>query len=149
MNELDSTRRSALRARAHRLAPVVQIGAKGLTPEVVAEIGRALAAHELIKVRVADAGHDERELLLAEICTRCGAQAVQHIGKVLVLFREKPAPPPKRAAAAKGARTRAPKRPAAARNGRRGSRSTARRPASAARPRRSPPSRSPRGRAKR
>ena len=43
--------RKALKAKAHKLEPVVQIGAKGLTEEVIAEIDRALKAHELIKVR--------------------------------------------------------------------------------------------------
>ena len=48
---LTPTQRKALKAKAHKLEPVVQIGAKGLTEEVIAEIDRALKAHELIKVR--------------------------------------------------------------------------------------------------
>jgi putative YhbY family RNA-binding protein len=90
MNELDSAQRKDLKARAHKLEPVVHVGAKGMTPAVVAEIVRALEAHELIKVRAAAAERDERELLLAEICTRCGAEPVQHIGKVLVIWRPNP-----------------------------------------------------------
>jgi RNA-binding protein YhbY len=57
---------------------------------VIAEIGRALEAHELIKVRAGGMERDEREAALAEICTRLDAQAVQHIGKVLVVYRKKP-----------------------------------------------------------
>jgi len=57
----------------------------------MAEIDRALEAHELIKVRAATLGRDAREAALVEICARLQAQPVQHIGKVLVLYREKPA----------------------------------------------------------
>lgn len=58
---------------------------------MIAEIGRALAAHELIKVRAGGMEREAREAALAEICARLEAQPVQHIGKVLVLYREKPA----------------------------------------------------------
>jgi putative YhbY family RNA-binding protein len=81
--------RKALKARAHKLEPVVQIGAKGLTPDVMAEIERALHAHELIKIRAAGLERDDRELALTEICTRTGAEAVQAIGKVFVIFRRR------------------------------------------------------------
>ena len=83
----------ALKARAHNLAPVVLIGDKGLSGAVLAEIELALAAHELIKVRV-EAERDERSRLLGVICGKTHASAVQHIGKVLVLYREKPPAPP-------------------------------------------------------
>lgn len=82
--------RKRLKARAHRLEPVVWIGGDGLTDAVIAEIERALAAHELIKVRAAGLAREARELALAQICARCAAQPVQHIGKVLVLYRKKP-----------------------------------------------------------
>ena len=48
---LTPSERKALKAKAHKLDPVVQIGDKGLTEQVIAEIDRALQAHELIKVR--------------------------------------------------------------------------------------------------
>lgn len=82
--------RKALKARAHRLAPVVWIGSDGLSEAVVAEIERALAARELIKVRAAGLAREARENAMLEICARCAAQPVQHIGKVLVLYRKKP-----------------------------------------------------------
>lgn len=82
--------RKALKARAHALDPVVHIGDKGLTDAVLAEIDRALASHELIKVRAGGMDRDAREAAFAEICSRLGAQAVQHIGKVFVLYRKKP-----------------------------------------------------------
>ena len=134
--------RKALKARAHALHPILQLGEKGLTDAVVAEIDRALAHHELIKVRAAPLNRDEREVALASICERTGAQAVQHIGKVLVLYREKPAQEApqdaRQAAAARGARRGAGP---ATRTSRRGSRTSSGHPGSAPRPRRRPPSR--------
>ena len=57
---------------------------------MIAEIGRALDAHELIKVRAGGMERGEREAALVEICSRLDAQAVQHIGKIFVLFKPKP-----------------------------------------------------------
>ena len=82
--------RKAFKARAHKLEPVVIIGAKGLTPEVLAEIERALTAHELIKVRAPALERKDRDACLAAICESTGAEAVQQVGKVFVLYRRKP-----------------------------------------------------------
>jgi RNA-binding protein len=89
MHELSPARRRELRARAHALDPVVLIGGAGLSPAVLAEIDRALKSHELIKIRV-NADRSGREAILEETCSRTGAQAVQHIGRTLVIFRESP-----------------------------------------------------------
>lgn len=90
MPELTSAERRALRARAHSLDPVVLIGDQGLTASVLAEAERALDAHELIKIRVAGAEREEREAMLSTVCELTGAAAVQHIGKILVIYRENP-----------------------------------------------------------
>jgi RNA-binding protein len=87
--ELTPAVRQALKGRAHRLDPVVMIGAEGLTAGVLAEIDRALQAHELIKIRVVSGDGNTRERLLGEICAAAGASPVQHIGKVLVVYRER------------------------------------------------------------
>ena len=87
---LTSSERKALKAKAHKLEPVVQIGSKGLTEEVIAEIDRALRAHELIKVRAGGMERDARDDALGAICERTGADAVQQVGKVFVLFRKRP-----------------------------------------------------------
>ena len=94
MPGLSPSRRRELKARAHPLDPVVLIGGSGLTSAVLAEIERGLKSHELIKVRVPGADRAEREGIFAEISSRTGARTVQHIGKVLVVFRENPEPPP-------------------------------------------------------
>jgi putative YhbY family RNA-binding protein len=91
MAGLSPIERKKLKARAHSLSPIIHLGGKGLTEAVIAEIGRALDAHELIKVRAGSMERDAREAALAEICSKLDAQPVQHIGKVLVLYREKPA----------------------------------------------------------
>ena len=86
---LDSARRRELRAAAHHLHPVVSIAAKGLTEAVLVEIERALQAHELIKVKTAGADRAQREEWMTQICTRLQCAPVQHIGNLLVLWRER------------------------------------------------------------
>ncbi len=85
---LTPSRRSELRAEAHKLHPVVIIGDKGLTDEVVKEIDRSLKAHELIKVRAASDDRKERADWMRQVCERLGAEPVQEIGKILVVYRE-------------------------------------------------------------
>ncbi|MDO5357089.1 MAG: ribosome assembly RNA-binding protein YhbY [Conchiformibius sp.] len=79
----------AMRAQAHHLHPVVMVGQKGLTEAVVRETDTALRAHELIKVRVLGDDREERSEIAAALCAEVGAQLVQHIGKLLVLYRKK------------------------------------------------------------
>jgi len=82
--------RAALRAQAHALKPVVIIGAEGLTEPVLAEIERNLVAHELIKIRVFGDDRDERVTVYETICERLNAAPIQHIGKLLVMYRPAP-----------------------------------------------------------
>ena len=91
MTTLTTEQRRALRARAHGLSPLVRIAEKGLSPSLLEEIDRSLTAHELIKIRLFDADREAREAMLVEICTAVNAAPVQHIGKLLVIWREKPA----------------------------------------------------------
>ncbi|MBS0336084.1 MAG: YhbY family RNA-binding protein [Proteobacteria bacterium] len=94
MYELTPAERRAQKALAHKLVPVVMIGDKGLTGAVLAEIELALSAHGLIKIRV-QAERDDRAAILGEICARAKAAPVQHIGKILVVYRPKPPEPAK------------------------------------------------------
>ncbi|MCG1041775.1 YhbY family RNA-binding protein [Mycetohabitans sp. B8] len=84
---LSSAERSALRSQAHPLKPVVLIGADGLTDAVLNEIDVHLNAHELIKIRVFGDERDERAALYDTICDRLSAAPIQHIGKLLVIWR--------------------------------------------------------------
>jgi RNA-binding protein len=81
--------RAHLKARAHALEPRVQVGNAGLTDAVVKEIDRALAAHELIKVKIL-ADRDARDEIAEAICEKTDAAIVQQVGKVVVLWRPRP-----------------------------------------------------------
>jgi len=87
---LTPVERRALRARAHHLHPVIMIGNAGLTPTVLHEIDLALNSRELIKIRVLGADRALREKLIGEICPALVASSVQHIGKMLVIYRPRP-----------------------------------------------------------
>ena len=75
-----------MRARAQRLNPVVMVGQKGLTEAVLRETDSALN-----KVRVFGDEREERTAIADTLCRELDAQLVQHIGKLLVLYREPPA----------------------------------------------------------
>ena len=98
MIALSPEQRRALRATAHALKPVVSIAEQGLTASVLQEIEVNLKAHELIKIRVYGDDREARDAYLQQICTELDAAPVQHIGKLLVIWRPAPAavPEPKR-----------------------------------------------------
>ena len=87
MIELTSDQRRYLKGLAHHLNPVVMIGNNGLTDAVIREIAVNLDAHELIKVRVLGDDRELREKFLEQICVDLGAAPVQHIGKLLLIYR--------------------------------------------------------------
>lgn len=104
MKSLSPAERKLLKARAHALKPVVTVGNERLSAPVLKEIESSLKAHDLIKIRVTGDDREARLALLGEICHRTGASPVQHIGKILVVYRESqeaPAPPEKKRAARK------------------------------------------------
>lgn len=87
---LTPAQRKDKRADAHHLDPVVMIGGDGLTPAVVKETDAALKAHGLIKVRVLGDDRAAREAMFAQLCDELNAAPIQHIGKLLVLWRPVP-----------------------------------------------------------
>lgn len=87
MLQLTSDQRRELRARAHALNPVVSIAQHGLTESVLREIDLSLKAHELIKIRVYNDERAEREAYMTLICETLEAAPVQHIGKLLIVWR--------------------------------------------------------------
>ncbi len=93
--QLTPAERREHRANAHHLDPVVLIGGDGLTAAVKKEIDAALNAHGLIKVRVFGDDRTARELMYQELAAELNAAPIQHIGKLLVLWR--PQPPKERA----------------------------------------------------
>lgn len=89
--------RANLRSQAHALKPVVLVGAEGLTDAVFKEINVHLEAHQLIKVRVFGDERETRVAIYDEICDRLNAAPIQHIGKLLVIWRPEGAAPKSRA----------------------------------------------------
>ncbi|PWW46291.1 YhbY family RNA-binding protein [Melaminivora alkalimesophila] len=89
--ELTPAQRREHRANAHHLDPVVLIGAEGLTDAVRREVDAALKAHGLIKVRVFGDDRSAREAIYQQLAAELDAAPIQHIGKLLVLWR--PIPP--------------------------------------------------------
>ena len=88
--QLTPTQRKDHRAAAHHLNAVVMLGADGLTLGVHAEVDAALNAHGLIKVRVQSDDRAQREHIFQTLADQLGAAPIQHIGKLLVLWRPLP-----------------------------------------------------------
>ena len=89
---LNSQQVRSLRAESHRLKlkPVVMLGQHGLSENVMNELEQALNHHELIKIRVPALDKAEKKQLIESICQQTGAQLIQTIGFVVVLFRANP-----------------------------------------------------------
>ena len=84
---LTNQQRRQLRSLAHHLKPVVMVGDKGITENLLAELDRALESHELIKVTIAGADKNERRTLSEKLCQNSSAELVQMIGRITVLYR--------------------------------------------------------------
>ena len=76
-----------LRGQAHDLKAMLQVGGKGVTDAVVAEVDAALEHHELIKVKVASEDREARDALIGDLARRTDAALVQRIGHVAILYR--------------------------------------------------------------
>ena len=90
--DLSTAQIKRLRAECHRrgLKPVVSIGQQGLSDNVHAEIDRALAHHELVKLRIPALPKPEKRDLSRDLCQHHAALQVEAIGHVLVLYRRNP-----------------------------------------------------------
>ena len=87
--QLTPAQRKDHRSEAHHLDPVVMVGSDGLTDNVKKEIDAALSAHGLIKVRVFSDDRVAREAMFQSVTEDLSAAPIQHIGKLLVLWRPK------------------------------------------------------------
>nr|WP_276599590.1 ribosome assembly RNA-binding protein YhbY [Nannocystis sp. SCPEA4] len=88
--------RAFLKSLAHHLAPVVQVGVEGISPEVVRAASIALEDHELIKVKLGQNFEGERNEAAEELAEQTGSAAVQVIGRVVVLYRRRSRDDPKK-----------------------------------------------------
>lgn len=91
---ISQSEKKRFRAIAHNLKPVVTVSGNGLSESVLTELERALADHELIKIKVV-AEKDERSGLVTRLCSQTGATLIQAIGSVAVIYRSSPKPNPK------------------------------------------------------
>jgi len=89
---LTGKQRDYLRGLAHHLKPVIIIGDAGVTAAVLSEINLALDHHELIKIKLRVGDRHNRRSALENICAETGAEAVQEIGQIAVIFRAAPEP---------------------------------------------------------
>ena len=84
---LSSHQKRYLRSLAHSLDPVIIVGQKGVTPSLLKEFDGALARHELVKVKLADADRDDRAETIELLREGSAAEVVQTIGRVACFFR--------------------------------------------------------------
>ena len=85
--------RARLKARAHALEPHVSVGNAGATKAVIAEVDRALAKHELIKVKIQGDDRQLRKQIGDDLGAATDAAVVHRVGKIAILFRPKPDEP--------------------------------------------------------
>ncbi len=90
---LTGKQRRHLRALAHKLAPVVQIGKGGLDDGLVAAVEQALADHELIKIKVGEAAGVDRHTAAEELAAKTKSEVAQVLGNIVVLYRADPDDP--------------------------------------------------------
>ena len=83
---LSENQKRHLRGLGHALKPVVMVGGNGLTEGVMREIELSIEHHELIKVKVAAGDRDLRDAMIGEICDKTGAELVQRVGNMALLF---------------------------------------------------------------
>jgi len=88
MSLSEKTRRE-LRGRGHALKPVVSIGNAGLSPAVLRELELSLEHHELMKLRIGGAERAQRRQMIEAICRQLGAELVQAVGHVALIYRER------------------------------------------------------------
>ena len=82
-----------LRALAHKLDPVIQVGKDGVSKEIIAAVGRALLDHELIKVKLPADGAVERKIMAAKLSSQTASEVAQQIGRIVVLYKPRPKKP--------------------------------------------------------
>ncbi|MFV1997006.1 MAG: ribosome assembly RNA-binding protein YhbY [Acidiferrobacterales bacterium] len=89
---LTGKQRNTLRGLAHHLKPVIIVGDAGVTATVLNEINLALDHHELVKIKLRVGDRHNRRSALENICDETGAEAVQEIGQIAVIYRAAPEP---------------------------------------------------------
>ena len=85
--KLNTKQKKFLRARAHKLKPVVTVGNAGLTDAVLNEIENTIEHHELIKVKLNAPTREDRQSMIEKICRSVHAELIYSIGHIAIFFR--------------------------------------------------------------
>ena len=85
--DLSESQKKHLRGLGHQLKPLIMVGDAGLSDSLLAEFEGTLDHHELIKVRVRVGDRAARDAIIDRLCADSGANLVQRIGNVALLYR--------------------------------------------------------------
>jgi len=88
---LNKQQRSALKTKSHHLKPLIRVGQKGITDQLIEETMQTLDRHELIKIHIASDDRQQRNDYAATLISRCNATMINQIGKTYVFFKAKSA----------------------------------------------------------
>lgn len=86
---MNNKEKAVLVGKAHHLNPVIMVGQKGLTPNVIAETDQALNIHELIKIKISADDKQQRTEIMEQICAELQAEALKLIGSVAIIYRKR------------------------------------------------------------
>ena len=94
INIINQKDKKHFKSIGHHLSPIVTVAGKGLSESVIAELGRAISDHELIKIKVITGDRDERVETISQIKELLNVEVVQTIGKMALLYRAAKNPDP-------------------------------------------------------
>ncbi|NIV18974.1 MAG: ribosome assembly RNA-binding protein YhbY [Woeseiaceae bacterium] len=87
---LSEAQKKRLRGRGHKLKPIVTVGGAGLSGSLLEEFASSLDHHELMKIRVRVGDRETRDAIIARLCRDSGAELIQRIGNVALVYKENP-----------------------------------------------------------
>jgi RNA-binding protein len=87
---LSEPQKKKLRGLGHKLKPIVTVGDAGLSDSLKEEFRSSLEHHELMKIRVRVGDREERDSIISKLCKDSGAELIQRVGNVALVYRENP-----------------------------------------------------------
>ena len=82
-----------LRGLGHNLKPVVTVGGKGLTDNVIEEVNQSITHHELMKIKLNVGDRELRDEMIKQLCSQLDLRLIQRIGNTALVFRRNPERP--------------------------------------------------------
>ncbi|WP_066311895.1 ribosome assembly RNA-binding protein YhbY [Bacillus sp. FJAT-29814] len=77
-----------LRAKAHHMDPIFQVGKGGVNENMIKQIADALEAREMFKISVLQNCDEDKTDVAEQLAEGAGAEIVQIIGNTIVLYKE-------------------------------------------------------------